>query len=151
METYKDSRNEVKKAFAVGVKTNLNEQPIIFYIDKDTMDYNKVIIDLIEEMLIPKYNSISTFYCHNFGKYDAIFIINCLNRFNQEKGNTYRMDFIFKDSTVNKLTITKKVDENKSSKVVISDSYLLLPFSLDKLCKSFNTDYKKTFFPTQIR
>lgn len=64
-ETYLDS-NGLQKVYSLGFKTNLEDNPITFYLDDKGLDSNYLITLLIDELLKPKYNG-HTFYCHNLG------------------------------------------------------------------------------------
>src|SRR5438876_8882163 len=54
-ETFLDF-DGTQKVYALGYRTNLEDKPITFYIDKDTMDSDKLIIDFIESLLRSKYD-----------------------------------------------------------------------------------------------
>lgn len=60
-ETYTASDGTIK-IHALGFKTLVNKQPVMFYIDKD-MDSSKIVLKLIDELLRPKYSNIR-FYFH---------------------------------------------------------------------------------------
>ena len=97
-------------------------------------------------MLVKKYNNF-TFYTHNFGKFDCIFIFHVLKKANIKKGfehyilkTTIREDIIIKLEIKIKLTISEKA---RYIKISIVDSLNLLNNSLDKLTKDFNVKIKK--------
>lgn len=48
METYLDTSVNKARLYSAGLLTKYDKEPITFYIDKDTMDSDKVIYDLIE-------------------------------------------------------------------------------------------------------
>jgi hypothetical protein len=93
-ETFLDF-DGIQKVYALGYRTNLEDYPITFYIYIDTMDSYKLIIDFIESLLRSKYDDY-TFYCHNLGGYDVVFIIKALIKYN-ETNNCYNIKSIFRD------------------------------------------------------
>ena len=124
---------------------------------------NDLIIKLINELFKSVYNK-TTFYCHNFGRYDSVYIINALLDYNdkcdrQEIINSkYRMTYVFRDKSIIKMTRSKEVEtrpNNKNynplgiriAKLVICDSISLLNNSLDSLAKSYMVDTQKGIFP----
>jgi hypothetical protein len=52
-ETFLDF-DGIQKVYALGYRTNLENEPVTFYINKDTMDSDKLIIDFIESLLRSK-------------------------------------------------------------------------------------------------
>jgi hypothetical protein len=52
-ETFLDF-DGIQKVYALGYRTNLENESVTFYINKDTMDSNKLIIDFIESLLRSK-------------------------------------------------------------------------------------------------
>lgn len=88
----------IQKVYALGYRTNLEDYPITFYIDKDIMDSDKLIIDFIESLLRSEYDDY-TFCCHNLGGYDVVFIIKALVKYN-ETNNCYNIKSIFRDSII---------------------------------------------------
>lgn len=97
---------EEPKVYAGGIYTYLSEEPLLYYIDKDTMNSYDLVLKILDELLRPKYKGI-TFYCHNFGRYDFNFILPVLLNYNFEHGETYKISPHFKDNRVLKLTIKK--------------------------------------------
>src|ERR1700712_1626344 len=97
-------------------------------------------------MLISKHHNY-IFYVHNFGGYDAYFILRVLYEFNYKSGEEYyKLDAIFRDDRILRLNIRIKVN-NKYVKISLVDSYSLLQGSLDKLCKDFGCVVVKGSFP----
>lgn len=150
VETY-ISNNDVAEVYALGFKTNLANKPVIYYIDKN-YDSSSLILQMIDELLRPKYSNV-TFYCHNFGGYDVIFIlkvlttyndtINYVSNINESKNNhKYIIDAILKDDKIIKLTIKKG-----NNILTILDSYCMLNNSLVKLGKYFGVETQKSVFP----
>jgi len=94
-----------------------------------------LISDLANNLEINGY----TFYAHNLGRFDAVFLIKA----------SFLLDNIeiipkWKDNKILSISITN--NENKC-KFKILDSIQMLNGSLDSLCKSFNIINKKGFFP----
>jgi len=81
VETYKV--NNLAKVYAIGFYTNLDSKPITYYIEDTTLNSDKIILKCINEMLRSKYEGI-TFYAHNFGKFDCVFILKALLEYNQD-------------------------------------------------------------------
>jgi len=77
-----------------------------------------------------------TFYVHNLGRFDSLFIIKSLIL-----NNTFELTPIWKDNSIVSLTI-KYGDSN----IVLLDSLQLIPESLDNIFKSFNCVTKKAIF-----
>jgi len=55
------------KVYAGGIYTYMSEEdsPLLFYIDETTKDSYSLVLNIINEMLRPKYKGV-IFYCHNF-------------------------------------------------------------------------------------
>ena len=140
-ETYLDNNN-INKIYALGFRTNLEDKPTTYYIDNE-FNSDKIVLDLINELLRPKYNQI-TFYCHNLGGYDIVFILNVLYKYNDNNNNIqkYKVSPILRDDKIIKVKISK----GKYSFTII-DSYCMLTNSLSKLGKSFEVDTLKSYFP----
>nr|YP_008475230.1 hypothetical protein [Candida corydali]AGS44529.1 hypothetical protein [Candida corydali] len=115
------------------------------YSDYEILEYsNQIVIDCIKAMF--KYNKY-TFYCHNFGKYDCIFLLARIIKYNE----AYPEDPIiytplYRDNVVIKLSL-KYHYKGKTSNISILDSYLLLNSSLRKLALSYNVEELKGLFP----
>lgn len=129
--------------YAVGIKTNLSPEPLMFYIDKE-LNSHILVLKIIDEMLRSKYSNI-TFYAHNLGGYDIVFILKILYDYNdsvKSKDLEYKVIPIVRDNKIIKVTIKKGIYS-----VVIMDSYCILTSSLYELCESFNVKTKKSVFP----
>lgn len=111
-----------------------------------------MILSLIDELLIKKYSNI-TFYCHNLGGFDIVYIINALYSYNDTinyvlnkdespSNHKYSVSCILRDDKV----IKAKISRNKNS-IVILDSYAILPNKLITLGENFKVDTIKTKFP----
>lgn len=133
IETY-TTRDSDTKIYALGFRTNLEDEPTIYYINHD-LDSEDLVITMINELLRLKYKNI-TFYCHNLGGYDIVFILKILYNYNDNnKDNSYKIQCILRDDKIIKTIITKG-----SNSISILDSYCMLTSSLQDLGKSFNVD-----------
>ena len=154
LETYVNTITQKSKVYAAGLFSNLDKSPITFYIDKNTLDSNKVIYDLIEEMFKYKYRD-TKFYCHNLGGFDVLFIIKALLEYKSDNHNIkYDLDVICRKDVILKIEITrillvnkKKDGEVKNNKISISDSYAILTDSLKNLSIKYDVNTIKGDFP----
>jgi hypothetical protein len=121
----------------------LEDKCFVYYINKQ-LDSDKIVLEMINELLRPKYNNIK-FYCHNLGGYDIVFILKILNEYNENNEDKYGINTILRDDVIIKITIRKD-----NHKLEIGDSYCILTSSLDKLGKDFGTNAKKSYFPYQF-
>lgn len=144
IETYLNNNN-LHEIYALGFRTKLDPEPVVYYIN-DKYDSNILVLTMIDELLRSKYIDI-TFYCHNLGGYDVIFILKILNNYNDNKDNKekYKLSFRLRDNKVIKLKITK---DNKS--LVILDSYCVLTSSLKDLAEDFKVKTQKSVFPYEF-
>lgn len=138
IETYVNN-NGINEVYAIGFKTKLSDSPVVHYIENN-YDSNTLVLKVINELLRSKYSDI-TFYCHNLGGYDVVFIIKTLYTYNL-KHKIYNIHPTLKDNKVIKLTIKK--DDNSLN---ILDSYSMLTSSLEKLGKDFGVKTLKSVFP----
>ena len=142
-ETY-IGKDSIRRIYALGFKTNLDNNAKTYYVDKDILDSNKIVLEMIDELLRPKYSNI-TFYCHNLGGYDAVFLISVLEQYNDHTSNNdnkYKIRHIFRDRNIIKLTIAK----GKNS-VTILDSLAMLASKLITLGKDFEVTTLKSKLP----
>lgn len=130
-------------------------EPYIYkYIDRETLDPSKIILDVVNQLLKSKYSTITAFYCHNLAGFDIVFLFKALYRFNDnlqagkikdikqvEKG-PYKIKCVLREDKI----IDVKVTRNKES-FTLKDSYPMLPGSLSKLGKSFDVATIKSTFP----
>ena len=63
----------------------------MYYID-DSYDSDQIVLKFIDELLRVKYKDIS-WYCHNLGGYDIIFITKILLNYNENVNNKYKISF----------------------------------------------------------
>ena len=146
-----ESYDNIQKVYALGFKTGLEEPPIIYYIDKNTLDSNKIVFSMINELLRAKYKNIK-FYCQNLGGYDIVFLLKILYDFNDYintlelptrpshldggnykkeqmeydlKNSKYKISCILRDSIILKVTISRNI-ANKNYSFTITDSFAML-------------------------
>lgn len=145
LETYED--NGESKCFAIGFYSNMNEKPITFYINNE-FDSTNLIHKCFDELLRPKYKD-TIFYIHNLGGFDAPFIIKALTLFNKTpegEQSPYMLESINRDANVLKLIVKRKI-EGKVRIVKIQDSASMLPGKLIDLCKDYDVEIHKGYFP----
>jgi DNA polymerase type B, organellar and viral len=150
LETFVDT-DGLAKVYAIGFITSIEEHSRLFYLKDYThnFQYDILVLNCIDNMLVNKYHNF-IFYCHNFGRYDCIFLYNILAKANINKGfEYYKLETTIRDDVIIQLTIKIKPDKDKHRyiKINIVDSLNLLNNSLDKLTKDFNVDIKKSIFP----
>ena len=149
LETYKDI-DGLSKVFCIGYSTILDKNRVnSFYLSdySPSLDSNLLIILCIDSLLIPKYNNF-IFYIHNLGKFDVIFLYKVLKEFNlKKKQEYYKLNSIFRDDVMIKLTIKVKVSSRKFIKITLVDSLNILSFNLEKLAKDFKVNTLKGYFP----
>ena len=112
-----------------------------------------MVLECLNSMLINKYNNY-LFYCHNFGKFDFIFIFNIMLKYNEFIGHDYyELKPILSNGKLLKLDI--KINKNYGIletnpvyiKISFIDSYNILSNSLDNLTRDFKVNYLKGKFP----
>jgi len=153
IETFNDISSDgltYSRVYALGF-CPYNEEPSMYYLtdyfDTSPESSNKLVLKCIDEMLKLELNQF-TFYVHNFGKFDAIFIYKILLEFNltAETENQYKLIPLYRDNKMIRLQIIKNVN-NKNIKINFVDSLNILNNSLDKLCKDYGVSNTKGIFP----
>lgn len=142
LETYLNNNN-IHQVYALGFRTNLASEPVVYYID-DSFDSRTLVLSMIDELLSSKYSNI-TFYCHNLGGYDVVFLLKILYNYNEsivDNDLKYKIFPLLRDNKIIKLTIKK----GKYS-LTILDSYCILTNNLNDLCKDFGIEIRKSVFP----
>ena len=145
IETYFSSEDNKSFVYALGYKIFKGPEQI-FYLSKDQSSTN-LILECINSMLIEKYHGF-IFYVHNLGGFDGIFLLNALNTYNVYNNDYYKIDTIFRDNRIIRLTISIKLNnKSRMRKITFVDSYNLLQSSIKKLCLDFNCEVMKGIFP----
>ena len=142
-ETYSTNENGIGKhsVYSGGWAIN-NGNKKTYYIDSNSKITNsnsliqQMFIDIfsLDKKVIHNY----TFYAHNLGRFDSIFLIKELSVLG------YKISPIWKDTSIIKLTIK---DKNSDKKITILDSLNLFPVSLRNLLESFECQITKGHFP----
>ena len=151
IETYRTIDNTFK-VYALGFKTNLDVKSKIYYVDKTSLDSDKIVLSLVDELLRSKYENI-TFYCHNLAGYDIVFILSILYNYNDtvsyvrnEKealnNHKYKVNCTLREDKIIKVKISKG-----AGSFIILDSYAMLPNKLSKLGEDFDVPVLKSKFP----
>ena len=106
-ETYLANDN-VYRIYSIGFMTNLQANPVTYYVEKDNLNSGKVVLNLIDELLRPKYSNI-VFYCHNLGGFDIVFILKTLYNYNDNTSNMdkYSISCVLKDDRIMKVKLGK--------------------------------------------
>jgi hypothetical protein len=84
------------------------------------------------------FNPNAKVYTHNFANFDYMFLIKVLFE-------NFIVKPIFKDNKV--VSLTYHLKDNDKIKLVLFDSYLILPSSLRTLASKYNVADLKGFFP----
>ena len=104
---------------------------------------NKCVVDFIKFIMRHRYRGYSI-YAHNGGRFDFNFLLNELRGFN------YPFKIITQGGRIVELKVYQNNDELKNLKswnnIKFVDSFMLLPYSLDKLTKDFKVEHKKLNF-----
>jgi DNA polymerase type B, organellar and viral len=156
LETFTDQTLECKiysRVYALGFLTKFEKRT--FYLT-DLFSNNRegsqqLILHCIDQMLEPKFNNF-IFYVHNLGKFDVIFLHKVLIDYNYNVENKYKLEPLYRDNKIIRLTIKIKWNKNKNKnhiniKISFVDSMNLLEGSLDKLSKDYQVTTSKGIFP----
>jgi hypothetical protein len=123
--------NGIMSPYCVSIYDGKNV--VSFYLS-DYKDSNDMLKNSIIYLMKRKYNGYRV-YLHNFSNFDGIFLLRVMTELSNH------IQPIIKDGRF----INIKFSFGKYN-IYFRDSYLLLPFSLSNLSKSFNVD-KKSIFP----
>lgn len=154
IETFVDSfpsGEAFARVYALGFCINRGI-PYTFYLtdyfENSLEGSNKLVLACLDAMLIKEHHKF-IFYVHNFGKYDAIFLYKIILDANLylEVEEQYVLEPLYRDDRMLKLTVKKRMNNNKFIKITFVDSLNLLNHSLDKLSKDFNVTTTKGLFP----
>jgi len=109
---------------------------------------NKLVLKCIDDILQYEMDGY-TFYVHNLGKFDAIFLHKILMDHNTHAKDTdvkYITTPLYRDGKIIKLEIVKVINKKKI-KIKLVDSLNILNNSLDRLCSDFGLTNKKGIYP----
>jgi len=98
----------------------------------------KTFIDQILSKIEP---GITYIYAHNLSGFDGIFLLKHLLEYGKLE------PLIFNGKLISIKLIVKGDKKSETKTIIFKDSYLLLPLSLRKLCKAFNIEKPKGYFP----
>jgi len=79
-------------------------------------------------------------YAHNLSTFDGVFLLKHLLPFGKVKP-------LIHNGKIISISLTLSIKGYKGKTIIFKDSYLLLPHSLRKLCKTFNISFSKGYFP----
>jgi hypothetical protein len=144
IETYFNKDLDKAFSYAIGYKI-FNRETKLFYI-KDNQSSEDLILECINSLLKPTYDGF-IFYVHNLHGFDSFFILKTLLNYNYNNDNYYKIDTVFRDNRIIKLTISIKISNHTQRKISLHDSYLIIPSSLSKLAKDFDCNNQKGYFP----
>jgi DNA polymerase type B, organellar and viral len=147
IETYYDKELDKSFTYAIGFKI-FKGKTNLFY-KKDNQTSEDLIIECINSLLVNALDGY-TLYVHNLNGYDSYFILKALLDYNYKNNNYYRINTIFRDGRIIKLTISIKLTNNSYRKINLVDSYLILPSSLAKLAIDFYCEHTKSYFPYEF-
>lgn len=146
IETYINKDGD-SKVYALGYYTKLDKSKL-FYINKDNNSDN-VVLECLMSMFNAKYSE-TIFYCHNFGQYDAVFLLKSIFIYNSsDLGKLSPISInrpFFMNSSILKLTLSKKVGKSMRS-ITFVDSLPLLNDGLKSLGLKYVVDVVKGDFP----
>jgi hypothetical protein len=97
----------------------------------------ELILTALKSLMIRKYDK-TNIYIHNLAKFDIIFLLKYLVKLGSVNPTIHNNRII---------SIDFNFGENGEYQIHFRDSYLILPASLMKLCKSFNVQDSKSIFP----
>ena len=95
-----------------------------FYIDPETLDSDKLVLDCIDAMLKPTYANF-IFYVHNLGGYDAPFLLKTIIEANeagaQHEGdpNKYKFEPFSRDGRMLSITLGRGTKSRSSIKLIL--------------------------------
>ena len=115
LETYIHTVEGYSMVYTGGLYCETLSTPYIVYINENTLNSDEIILNLIDEMFKPKYKNI-LWYCHNFGNYDAPFMLKAVIKYNKTdigKTTPYFLEPVFKDNSLLKIKIGEMFGKNK--------------------------------------
>ena len=138
-ETFGNEGIGIQQVYAAGWAINdFNQTKKFYYIDKQANSLD-VVKNLIYDLANDKNLNGYTFYAHNLGRFDSVFLI---------KACIFMDDIVIKPKwKENKILSITIYNKKNKCKFKILDSIQMLNSSLDILCKSFDIIHKKGIFP----
>ena len=138
-ETFGNEGIGIQNVYAAGWAINDNSKTNKFYyINKDANS-----LEIVKNLIFDLANNLEfngyTFYAHNLGRFDSVFLIKACSHMED-------IEIIPKWKENKILSISIKNNTNKC-KFKILDSIQMLNGSLDSLCKSFKIVNQKGIFP----
>lgn len=125
--------NGIPKVYAIAFHTRQHGTKT-YYSHPATLDSDKLVMDCIDAMLKPTYADF-VFYVHNFGGFEAVFILKTLidaNIMAAEHPYKYKIAIISRVSRVLSVTLSRA---NSRNTIKLVDSYSILTPSLEGLFK----------------
>jgi len=113
------------------------------YWNQDFKNFDHLVSSMMGDLCIRKYRD-HKIYLHNFSSFDGIFLLKALTKI----GNCSP---IINDGKLISLLFKFKLSKKDNFTLQFRDSFLLLPSSLKKLGKSFNTEITKDLFPIKFK
>lgn len=150
LETYINKSGDCC-VYACGYYMNLDEKSTLFYIGLDR-NGDSIVLDCLNSMLSPKYSN-THFYCHNFGRYDVVYLLKIVLAYNESAegiSSPFIINCFYRNSVVIKLNLKKKSQKEKVKSlysITFIDSYSILNQSLKSLSLKFNVGTQKGCFP----
>ena len=126
------------QVYAAGFSIKGNTE--LSYIELGETSYSFVYNFFWRLFMYPKNLDGYTFYVHNLGRFDSIFIIKALTKI-----NSFTVILIWKDNAILSLTI-----KYLEIKITLLDSLQLIPGNLENILKSFNCKTQKGLFPYKV-
>ena len=153
VETFIDTSSDgikYSRVFALGFGINMGNLSMYYlsdYFENTPESSNKLVIKCIDDMLKPEYHKY-TFYVHNFGRFDAIFLHKILLDYNltATPENQYKLVPLYRDNKMIRLEVLKIINK-KIIKISFVDSLNILNDKLEKLCEDFGVSITKGLFP----
>jgi hypothetical protein len=110
-----------------------------------SMNQKKLFFNFIKGLLtfFIKRSRRLTVYAHNLSGFDGIFLMKHLLAFGKVK------PLIF-EGQIKSIELTLNIVGYQGKTIIFKDSYLLLPYSLRRLCKAFNIEISKGWFPFKL-
>lgn len=133
IETYFDKDLNKSITYAIGYKVFNNKSKLFYKNDNQTSD--ELILECIDSLLQKVYSGY-TFYVHNLHGYDSFFILKVLLEFNKNNNDYYKINTIFRDNRIIKLTISSKVGKTKDKLILIRSLTSNLPSNCEVISKT---------------